>query len=169
MKSSGGSRIQARAFRAAAIGSAISNVTLGGANSVQADPPITSSSLHIRKIGVILRLGLSNLRGYLRHRRRKRRTKQIDKIRQALLLAGVKSAQFEISEQFSLIERKLEQVLNALKPSDQTDLTSSTLVASDRKVDSMAAPVRNFSTEAVLTSAPLDASVSPNIVKLTDA
>lgn len=161
-------KMQAWSFRAAAVGSAISNFTLGVANSVKADPALTSSSAHIPKSGIIQRLGLSSLRGYLRRRRLKRQAKQIDKLRQALLLAGFTSTQFEISERLSLIEKKLEQVFSALTASGQTDSTNSMLSAFERKLDSMVSQVGNFSTEADLIHAPFDASVSPNVIQLTD-
>jgi FkbM family methyltransferase len=93
---------QAQSFRTATIGSVIANNTLGGT---------TPLPKQISRTGGLFRVGLGLLRDYLRRRRAKTRAKRVDRLRQALVSAGVTEMQSESSQRLSVIEGRLEQVL----------------------------------------------------------
>jgi FkbM family methyltransferase len=159
---------QARSFRAAAIGSVISDDTLGVAIPIQAGPKTITSLQKVSRSAGFWRAWLRSLRDYLRNRRTKRREKRIERLRQALVSAGVASSQLESSQRLSVIENQLEQVILAITSSTHVGRIKSMPVLASPKLNGVDWKVTDFSAEMEILRARVDLLVNRNLIQLTD-
>ena len=109
LRSKGG---QARSFQSAALGSLVSENTLGSVSDLPENamekPSARNSSARIKSIW---RDALERLRDHLRAVRKKRRAKCVDRIRQALDLSGFKEEQFESAKRLSSIDGSIADLV----------------------------------------------------------
>ena len=104
--------VQARSFKSAALGSLVSENTLGSGSHLPGYT-VGKSSTRENSAGVksLWRDALERLRDHLRAVRRKRRAKRVDRIRQALELYNFKEEQFESAKRLGSIDGSIADLV----------------------------------------------------------